>query len=104
MSKGKWVVDYGAINLPPNKIQHKEFDTEEEAIEWGKSQVGKTFTIEGWPQEMKISYLHMVYEPIWHNEGDVPIEDVFTTEEYDAPAGDTSMEKLADDSAEAAPA
>lgn len=103
-NKGKWVVDYGDLNFPDH-IQHKEFDIEEEAIVWGKSQVGKTFTVEGWPQAMPIKYLHMVYEPVWHDANAVPIEEVFTNDptpadhegvseqtEANAPANDVGEE------------
>lgn len=84
---GQWVVDYG--NTLINNIQHKEFDTEEEAIEWGKSLIGQTYTVTG--QTYPINYIHKVYEPIWHNESDIPIEDVLTTEEYDAPADQVNI-------------
>ena len=97
---GQWVVDYG--NTLINNIQHREFDTEEEAIEWGKSLIGQSYTVTG--QTYPINYIHKVYEPIWHNESDIPIEDVLTTEEYDAPACDTPMEELDSDDLEAAPA
>lgn len=97
---GQWVVDYG--NTLINNIQHKEFDTEEEAIEWGKSLIGQSYTITG--QTYPINYIHKVYEPVWHNESDIPIEDVLTTEEYDVPACDTPTEEPDNDSSEAAPA
>lgn len=96
---GQWVVDYG--NTFINSIQHKEFDTEEEAIEWGKSLIGQSYTVTG--QTYPINYIHKVYEPIWHNEGDIPIEDVLTTEECDTPACDAPTEESDNDDSEAAP-
>jgi len=92
---GKWVVDYGAVNLP-NNILHKEFETEEEAIEWGKSKVGKTFKIDGWPQEMRITYLHRVYEPDWVDEDAVPIEEVFTDNSAPPQQEDNADEEVSD--------
>ena len=100
MSNGQWVVDYG--NTLVNNIQHKEFETEEEAIEWGKSQIGQTYTVAG--QTYPINYIHKVYEPVWHNEGDVPIEEIFKTEEIDVPTSANQTDEEANEDSEAAPA
>jgi hypothetical protein len=60
LNDNKWVVDYGNSSL--NILLNKEFDSEEEAIEWGK-EINKTHMFKHGDCEFPLTYLHMVYEP-----------------------------------------
>ena len=60
LNDNKWVVDYGNSSL--NIVLNKEFDSEEEAIEWGK-EINKTHMFKHGDCEFPLTYLHMVYEP-----------------------------------------
>ena len=65
-NNNKWVVDWG--NPQSGIIYNNEFDTEEEAIEWGKERNKEhTFVAPmstGANLTLPITYMHMVYEPI----------------------------------------
>lgn len=72
---GKWVVDYNTFGLLSNQNFRKEFDTEEEAIAWGKEINRKhEFEING--KVYTLSYLHLVYEPEFTegNEDDAKVD------------------------------
>ena len=60
MNDNKWVVDYGNSSL--NIILSKEFNSEGEAIEWGK-EINKTHIFKHGDCEFALTYLHLVYEP-----------------------------------------
>lgn len=59
---GKWVVDYNTANLLNHPNFRKEFDTEEEAIIWGK-EINKKHEFEINGQVYPLNYMHLVYEP-----------------------------------------
>lgn len=73
MNSNKWVVDYGNSNI----ILHEEFDSEDEAIEWGKA-LNKTHLFKYNNDNIPLTYMHLVYEPSF-------IEDV-------VPAPDTAAQ------------
>lgn len=63
-NNNKWVVDYG--NMQMNIILSKEFDSEEEAIVWGKKTNSEHFfyyTMGSDQRQIPLTYMHMVYEP-----------------------------------------
>lgn len=59
---GKWVIDYNTVNLLNHPNFRKEFDTEEEAIEWGK-ELNRQHEFEFNGQLYPLNYMHLVYEP-----------------------------------------
>ena len=69
MNRNKWVVDYGNSNI----ILHEEFDSEDEAIEWGKS-LNKAHMFKYNDNNIPLTYMHLVYEPSFQ-EDDVPAPD-----------------------------
>jgi hypothetical protein len=73
LNSNKWVVDYGNSNI----ILHEEFDSEDEAIEWGKA-LNKTHLFKYNNDNIPLTYMHLVYEPSF-------IEDV-------VPAPDTAAQ------------
>ena len=60
LNDNKWVVDYG--NTSSNIILSQEFDSEEEAIEWGK-EMNKAHIFNYGDCAVPLTYLHLVYEP-----------------------------------------
>lgn len=70
---GKWVVDYNTANLLNHPNFRKEFDTEEEAIAWGK-EINKKHEFEVNGQKYILSYMHLVYEPEF-TEDDTPAQE-----------------------------
>lgn len=87
-NNNKWVVDWG--NPQSGVIYKNEFDTEEEAIEWGKEK-NKEHNIvipmsTGANLTLPITYMHMVYEPMILENDMPPYQDF--NEKDDAPAQD----------------
>jgi len=85
-NNNKWVVDWG--NPQSGVIYKNEFDTEEEAIEWGKEK-NKEHNIvipmsTGTNLTLPITYMHMVYEPMILENDMPPYQDF--NEKDDAPA------------------
>lgn len=83
-NNNKWVVDYG--NMQMNILLSKEFDSEEEAIDWGKKTNSDHFfyyTMGSDQRQIPLTYMHMVYEPKilndvappYHNSDDMPAQD-----------------------------
>lgn len=83
-NNNKWVVDYG--NMQMNILLSKEFDSEEEAIDWGKKTNSNHFfyyTMGSDQRQIPLTYMHMVYEPKilndvappYHNSDDMPAQD-----------------------------
>ena len=87
-NNNKWVVDWG--NPQSGIIYNNEFDTEEEAIEWGKEK-NKEHTFiapmsTGASLTLPITYMHMVYEPMILEDDAPPYQDL--DEKDDTPAQD----------------
>lgn len=96
-NNNKWVVDWG--NLQSGIIYNNEFDTEEEAIEWGKEKNKEhTFVAPmstGASLTLPITYMHMVYEPMILEDDAPPHQNL--DEKDDTPAQDKI--EVADDTA-----
>ena len=87
-NNNKWVVDWG--NPQSGIIYNKEFNTEEEAIEWGKEKNKEHTFVAPMPTganlTLPITYMHMVYEPMILENDMPPYQDF--NEKDDAPAQD----------------
>lgn len=89
-NNNKWVVDWG--NPQSGIIYNNEFDTEEEAIEWGKEKNKEHTFVAPMPTgaslTLPITYMHMVYEPMILEDDSPPPPHQDLDEEDDAPAQD----------------
>lgn len=87
-NNNKWVVDWG--NPQSGIIYNKEFNTEEEAIEWGKEKNKEHTFVAPMPTganlTLPITYMHMVYEPMILENDMPPYQDL--DKKDDTPAQD----------------